>query len=105
MATLGTDDVAGPKASQIIELRRTAKWHDPPEEVKKEDDLLTGEELKLFQSVVARLNFLAMERRVDAKNSFTKYTRPHCPQESCTIHNQLPTNDLQISMDPIGQQY
>ena len=33
-----------------------------PEEVREEDDLLTGEELKLFQSVAARFNFLAMDR-------------------------------------------
>ena len=57
-----TDDVGGPKASQISELRRTAKWHDPPGEVRQEDDLLTGEELKLFQSVAARFNFLAIDR-------------------------------------------
>ena len=55
-AAPGTDDEGGPKASQIGELRGTAKWHDPPDE---EDDLLTGEELKLFQSVAARFNFLA----------------------------------------------
>ena len=52
----------GPKASQISELRRTAKWHDPPEEVREEDDLLTGQEMKLFQSVAARFNFLALDR-------------------------------------------
>ena len=62
MATPGTDDAGGPKASEISELRRTAKWHDPPGEVGVEDDLLTGEELKLFQSVAARYNFLAMDR-------------------------------------------
>ena len=62
VATLGTDDVGGPKASQISELRRTAKWPDPPEEVKEEDDLLAGEDLKLFQSVAARCHFLAMDR-------------------------------------------
>ena len=57
-----TDDVSGPRASQISELRRTAKWHDPLEEVREEDDLLTEQELKLFQCVPARLNFLAMDR-------------------------------------------
>ena len=62
MATPGTDDVGGPKASQISELHRTVKWHDPPEEAREQDALLTGEELKLFQSVVARFNFLAMDR-------------------------------------------
>ena len=62
MSAPGTDDVGGPKASQISELRGTAKWHDPPEEVREEDDLLTGEELNLFQSVAARFNFLAMDR-------------------------------------------
>ena len=34
-----------------------------PEEIEEEDDrLLTGEELKLFQSVAARFNFLAMDQ-------------------------------------------
>ena len=50
VATPGTDDVGGPKASQISELRGTAKWHDPPKEIEKEDDLLIGDELKLFQT-------------------------------------------------------
>ena len=31
-------------------------------EIEEEDDLLTGEELKLFQSVAVRFNFLAMDR-------------------------------------------
>ena len=62
VATPGTDDVGGPKVSQISELRRTAKWRDPPEEIEEEDDLLTGEELKLFQSVAARFNFLDVDR-------------------------------------------
>ena len=51
VATPGTDDVGGNKASEISEWRRTAKWHDPLEEVREEDDLVTGEELKLFQSL------------------------------------------------------
>ena len=62
MATPGTDDTGGPKASQISELRRTAKWHDPPEEVREENYLLTGQEMKLFQRLAARLNFLALDR-------------------------------------------
>ena len=62
VVTPGTDDVGGPKASQICELRRTAKWHDPLEEVREEDPLLTEEELKLFQSVAARFNFRATDR-------------------------------------------
>ena len=41
-------------------LRSVAKWRDPPEEIEEEEDLLTGEELKLFQRVAARFNFLAM---------------------------------------------
>ena len=62
MATLGTDDTRGPLASEISELCRTAKWHEPPEGIKEEDDLLTGEELKLFQSVAARVTLSAMGR-------------------------------------------
>ena len=57
VATLGTDDVGGPKANAISELRRTAGWHDPLEEIRRgEDNLLTGQELELFQSVAARSN-------------------------------------------------
>ena len=37
------------------------KWPEPPEEIKEDDGLLTGEELKLFQSVAARFNFLVMD--------------------------------------------
>ena len=61
VATPGNDDAGGPKASELSELRRTAKWRHPPEESDEEDDLLTGE-LKLFQSVAARFNILAMDR-------------------------------------------
>ena len=62
VATPGTDDVGEPKASQISELRRTAKWRDPLGDTEEEDDLLTGEDLKLFQSAAARFNFFAMDR-------------------------------------------
>ena len=62
MATPRTDDADGPKASEISELRRTATWRYPLEEIEVEGDLLTGEELKLFQTVAARFNFLAMDR-------------------------------------------
>ena len=62
VATPGIDDAGGPKASEFSELRRTAKWRDPLEEIEEEDDLLTGEELKLFQSVAARFHVLAMDR-------------------------------------------
>ena len=62
VATPGTDDLGGPKASQISELRRNAEWYHPPEEAREEHDPLTGEELKLFQSVAARFKFLAMNR-------------------------------------------
>ena len=55
VGTPGTDDVGGPKASEISEMRKTAKWHNPPEEVSEEDDLLIGEELKLFQSVSGQI--------------------------------------------------
>ena len=63
MATPGSDDTGGPqRRGEISELRRTAKWRFPPEEIEEEDDLLTGEELKLCQSVAARFNFLAVDR-------------------------------------------
>ena len=91
----------------------SAKWHDPSEEDREEDYLLTGEELKLFQSVAARFQFprcgqarpLVLSERVDAKNGFTTWKRPHCPQECCTMHNQISVNGLQISVGSIGQQH
>ena len=49
-------------ASEISELRRMAQWREPPEEIEEENDLLNGEELKLFQSVAAHFNILAMDR-------------------------------------------
>ena len=42
VGTPGTDDVGGPKASEVSELRKTAKWHNPSEEASEEDALLTG---------------------------------------------------------------
>ena len=41
--------------------RRTAKWNEPLEEIKEEDELLTGGDLKLFHNVAAWSNFHAME--------------------------------------------
>ena len=38
VATPGTDDAGGPKASEISELRRKAKWQEPPGEIKEGDD-------------------------------------------------------------------
>ena len=62
VATPGNGDAGGAKASEISELRRLAKWHDPLEEIEEEDDLLTGEELKLLRSVAARFNVFALDR-------------------------------------------
>ena len=45
VATPGTDDVGWPEASQISELQRTPKWHDPPEEVREKDDFFGHETL------------------------------------------------------------
>ena len=50
--------LAVPNTKESSELRRTAKWHEPPEEIEEEDDLLTGDELKVLQTLV-----LAMDRR------------------------------------------
>ena len=55
----------GPKQAKSVNCVKgnMAPWHDPLEDVREEDDLLTGEgELRLFQSVAARFNFLAMDR-------------------------------------------
>ena len=75
VATPTTDDVGGPKARQISDFRRTAKWHDPPEEVGEEGDLLSWRKLKFPCCGQTRPLVL----------SFTTYTRFHYPQESCTI--------------------
>ena len=62
VATLGTDDTGGPKASQISELRRSAKWHDCLEEVREEYDLLTGEKIEVVPECSSEIQFLAMDR-------------------------------------------
>ena len=95
-----------------MELHGTAKWHDPPEEAREEDDLLTGEELKLFQSVAARFNFLAMDRP-DVLYSVKELMRTMASPrtQDLTASRELhgaqsnTRGDLQISRDPIGQQY
>ena len=106
VASPGTDDVGGPKASEISKLRRTAKWNDPPEEIREEEDRFIGEELKLLQRG-GKIQFpcdgqvrpFVLSKRTDAENCFTTHPRAHFPQQSCTIHNQIPANDLQICMD------
>ena len=106
VASPGTDDVGGPKASEISKLRRTAKWNDPLEEIREEEDRFTGEELKLLQRG-GKIQFpcdgqvrpFMLSKRTDAENGFTTHPRPHFPQQSCTTHNQIPANDLQICMD------
>ena len=105
--TLGTDDVGGPKASEISEMRKTAKWHNPPEEVGEKDDLLIGEELKLFQSVAARFNFLAMDRP-DLLYSVKELMRKMASSlPSRELHDtQSNTRGwLADTLDPAGQQY
>ena len=64
--------------------------------------------MKLFQSVAATFNFLAMDR-ADLLYSVKKLMREmasprtHDLTESNSIHDQKPLNDLQICMDCIGQ--
>ena len=104
VATPGTDDVGGPRASQISELHGTAKWHEPPEEVREEDDLPTGEDLKLFQGVAARFTFLAVDRP-DLLYSVKELMREMAsPRTQDLTALERPANDLQISMDPVGRQ-
>ena len=57
VATSGADEWVGPKQVKSVNC---VEWRT--EEVREEDDLLTGEELKLFQSAGARFNFLPMDR-------------------------------------------
>ena len=79
---------------------------DLPEEVRGEDDLLTGEEWKLFQTrgeiqfpCYGQTRLHIFSERVHAENGSTTYTGLHL------VPNQIPATDLLISMDPIGQQY
>ena len=103
----GTDDVGGPKASEISELQ---KWNDPPEEIREEEDRLTGEELNRISEGGGKIQFpcdgqarpYEISKRIDAENFFStrpEQDRPHCPQQSCSIHDQIPANDFLICMD------
>ena len=69
----------GPRQAKSVNRIEREKWRDPPEEIEEEDDFLTGEELKLFQSAAARFNFLAMERPdllYSVKESMRKMASP-----------------------------
>ena len=99
--------LAVPNTREISELRRTAKWHEPREEIEEEDDLLTGEELKVLQTLV-----LAMDRRniskklcerFDAENVFTTQQGSPCEQKSSSEHNQVSKNGLQRSVVSKGR--
>ena len=96
VATLATDDVGGPKASQISELRTTAKWRDPPEEIEEEDDLLTGEELKLLQSVAGEVQFLAMDRP-DLLYSVEELMRKMASPRTRALKISLPSKEQPVS--------
>ena len=65
-----------------------------PEEAEEEEDSQVGEELKTFQSVSARYNFLAMDRP-DFLYSLIKQPRSRCLQKSSTLHNQASKNGMQ----------
>ena len=104
MATPGTDDVGGPKASQISELRRSANWRDPPEETQEEDDLVIGEELKLFQSVAARFKFLVMDRPdllYSVKELMRKMTAPRAKDLACRYLWTPFDSDIEVHGDAI----
>ena len=68
VATPGTDDVGGPKASKISELRRTAKWRDPPEEMEEEDDPLTGEKTAVVPERGGEVQFPGRTSCIQFKN-------------------------------------
>ena len=105
-------DVGGPKVSQISELRGTAKWHDPPEEGSQRGRRSSHwRRIEAVPECSGEIQFpcygqarpLVISERAYAENGFATHTGPHCPQESCTIHDQIPANDLRISMDPTEQ--
>ena len=52
----------GPKQAKSVSCVERQNGTILRKKVREEDDLLTGKELKLFQSVAARFNFLAMDR-------------------------------------------
>ena len=84
-----------------------------PEEAEEEEDSQVGEELKTFQSVSARYNFLAMDRPdflysvkdFVRKNGLTKQPRSRCLQKSGTLHNQASKDGMQIPTDRTGQEH
>ena len=83
VATLATDYAGGPKASQISELRRTAKWtilrkmKSAPE---------CSSEIQLL--CIGQVRPLVLGERVDAEDGFTTYTGPLPSRElhDCAEH-------------------
>ena len=101
VATLGIGDVGGvPNTRESSELRRTAKWHEPPEEIEEEDDLLTGDELKVLQTLVLAIGQIFQKNceRIDAENVFTTQQVSPRQQKSSSKHNQFSKNGLQRSV-------
>ena len=72
--------------------------------------ILSGEELKLFQSVAAWFNFLAMDRSdlsLSVKETMRKMASPRAKESTALTRVARYTieypNGLQIPMDCIGQ--
>ena len=71
VATPRTDDVGGPKASQISELRRTAKWRDPPEVIKRKSTvggiiMWSGQFVKAWSKMIGVLALSSGESELAA---------------------------------------
>ena len=95
----------GPKQAKSVNCVERPKWRDPPEEIEEKRMILpTEEELKLFQSVAARFNFLAMDRPdllYSVKELMREMASPRTQdlialERVAPSHNQILTNGLQI---------
>ena len=76
VATTGTDVVGGPKASQISELRGTAKWHDPPKEIEKCRKRFFPATVCSIRKVAGRPHFFLTMKGVKDGEGFQKNSRP-----------------------------
>ena len=76
VATPGTDDVGGPKASQISELRGMEKWHDPPKEIEKCRKRFFTATVCSIRKVAGRHHFFLTMKGVKDGEGSQKNSRP-----------------------------
>ena len=89
----------GPKPAKSVSCCRTAKWHDPLEEIREEEGLLTRR-IGTISEGGGKTQFPRYGRHWLMRKMASPRTQDVTAlKRVAQVQNQIPANDLQISMD------